>query len=225
MIELYIMENSFSNNPLISVVVPVYCHTADHAQFLKETLESVAGQSYRNFEVILVDDRSPIDITPIVTSITSLPRTKIITNAANMGHAESRNVGIRAAEGDLIAFLDHDDLWLPEKLASQVNCFADNPQAGLVFCDMEIFGAQANRLNIDQSLIPEKPSFYWFVCHGNFTISASAVLVKKNVMQEIGFFDSRYSTCDDFDAWLKVLMLYEIIHIPLELAKISSAQL
>jgi len=203
----------------ITVVIPVYCATGDHQRFLDEALRSVAAQTLRDFEVVIVDDVSPVDIVPLVESVEGLPRTRILRNACNIGHAESRNAGVRAAEGELIAFLDHDDIWLPNKLERQLEVIGANEDAALVFCDMEMFGSHANRLRIDQGIIPERPSFYWFVSHGNFTISASAVMVKRQAMLDIGLFDSRYSTCDDFDAWLKVLMNAPVVHIPEKLAR------
>lgn len=205
--------------PHISVVIPVYCHTQDHERFLEEALRSVGGQTFRDFEVIIVDDVSPIDIAPIIEAVDGLPETRILRNVINMGHAESRNIGIRAAQADLIAFLDHDDLWLPDKLKRQVDVLEFNEDAGMIFCDMELFGANENWLKIDQSIIPERPNFCWFVSHGNYTISASAVLARKRVLFDIGLFDSRYSTCDDFDAWLKILTVSPIVHIPEKLAK------
>lgn len=208
-----------SGKPLVSVVIPVYCHTQEHYQFLQETLQSVAAQNYRNFELVIVDDVSPINIIPLVESVDGLPETRILRNEVNLRQAESRNVGIRAARGELIAFLDHDDLWLPNKLSEQVAALKKNDDVAMVFCDMETFGPHADRLNIDQRIIPDKPGFYWFVSHGNFTISASAVMVKKWAMLDIGLFDSRYSTCDDFDAWLKILMHAPILHIPQKLAE------
>lgn len=204
--------------PKVTVVVPVYCSSAGHEEFLRETLRSVAAQTFRDFETIIVDDRSPIDIEPLVDSISDLPLVRVLRNESNIGHAESRNAGVRAAEGEFVAFLDHDDLWLPEKLERQMAAFDANPDAAIVFCEMTIFGPHADRLKMDQSIIPERPSFYWFVCHGNFTISASAILVRKQAMLDIGLFDSRYSTCDDFDAWLRILMSAPIVHLPEKLA-------
>jgi len=205
--------------PRVSVVIPVYCHTDDHERFLREALESVAGQSYRDFEVVVVDDVSPRGIAPIVDGIEGLSNVRVIRNDTNLGHAESRNVGVRAAGGELIAFLDHDDLWLPDKLDQQVGALDENTEVAMVFCDMEVFGPHADRLVIDQSIIPERPGFCWFVAHGNFTVSASAVLVRKQAMLDIGLFDRRYSTCDDFDAWLKILMRAPVLHIPRRSAK------
>jgi glycosyltransferase involved in cell wall biosynthesis len=208
-----------AQKPMVSVVVPVYCHTDEHESFLREALESVAAQTFKEFETIIVDDLSPRDIAPIVEGISGLENVCILRNIVNVGHAESRNVGVRAAQGDLIAFLDHDDLWMPDKLTRQIEALEANSDAAMVFCDMIVFGEHAGRLRIDQRIIPERPGFYWFVAHGNFTISASAVLIKKQAMLDIGLFDSRYSTCDDFDAWLKVLMKAPIAHIPESLAK------
>lgn len=207
------------STPCISVVVPVYCGTEDHRRFLTEALESVAAQTFRDFEVVIVDDVSPMDIVPIVEEVGNLPSIRILRNTINMGHAETRNAGVRAARADLIAFLDHDDIWLPEKLQRQADVLRANPDAAAVFCDVETFGPHKDRLSIDQSIIPERPGFYWFVAHGNFTITATAVLVKKQAMLDIGPFDSRYSTCDDFDAWLKILMTAPIVHMPEKLAR------
>jgi glycosyltransferase involved in cell wall biosynthesis len=213
------VEAPNGQSPAVTVVIPVYCHTEDHKAYLRETLQSVAAQTYRDFEVVIVDDVSPIEIGPIVESVEGLPTTRIIRNAENVRQAESRNIGVRHAEGELIAFLDHDDLWLPNKLQRQVDAIGANPDAAMVFCDVEIFGVPATWLKIDQRIIPDRPSFYWFVSHGNFTITASAVMVRKQAMLDIGGFDSRYSTCDDFDAWLKILMLAPVLHIPEVLAK------
>jgi glycosyltransferase involved in cell wall biosynthesis len=205
--------------PLISIVIPVYCHTLDHRTYFVEALQSVAVQTYRKMEVIIVDDTSPIDIRPLVARVEMLPEVKIFRNQQNIRHAESRNRGIRAARGELIAFLDHDDVWMPEKLASQLAVLKANEDAAMVFCEVEMIGPQAHRLNFDQGIIPERPDFYWFVTHANYVITLSSVLLRKQALLDIGLFDSRYSTMDDFDAWLKILMHAPIVHQPVKLTK------
>lgn len=202
----------------VSVIVPVYCASEQHEVFLAEALESVARQTFRDFEVIIVDDASPRDIRPILDKIPDLPKLRHIRNETNLGHAKSRNVGIEAASGRLLAFLDHDDLWAPQKLARQVEELDKAPEAGMIFSAVEVFGPHAHRFSINQSIIPPRPDFIWLINHGNYVITASAALVRRVVMVEIGLFDPRYSTCDDFDAWLKIVRIRPIIYLPETLA-------
>lgn len=190
-----------------------------HRRFLVEALGSVAAQTLSEIDLVIVDDASPIDIAPIVESIADLPRTRILRNAANVGHAESRNTGIRASEGELIAFLDHDDIWLPEKLERQFRVLHENPDAAMCFCDVEIVGSYPAGLYVDQRTIPERPSLRWFLTHNNSVITVSSVLARKQAMIDIGLFEFRYTSCDDYDAWIKILMRWPIVHLPETLAK------
>jgi glycosyltransferase involved in cell wall biosynthesis len=204
--------------PRVSVVIPVYCATPDHERMLRETLRSVAGQTYRDFNVVVVDDCSPIDPLALIGAIEGLPATKLVRNCTNLGHAMSRNLGVRMADGELVAFLDHDDLWHSEKLARQVEAIDRNPDAGMVFCDVEILGDHPEGLYIDQGTIPERPGLVWFVSRPNSIITVSSVLVRRQAMLDIGGFDDRYSTCDDFDAWIRILRRSPIVHLPETLA-------
>ncbi len=201
------------------MIIPVYCATIEQEAFLREALASVAAQTHRDFEVILVDDVSPRDIRPLVESTVGLSDVRIIRNATNQGHARSRNAGIEASQTELLAFLDHDDIWKADKLERQIQKLDASPDAAMVFCGVEIFGPCAGRLSIDQSKIPERPSVFWFCYHGNHVITATAALVRKSALIEIGMFDPRYSTSDDFDAWLKILELHPIIYMPDKLAR------
>lgn len=205
--------------PTVSIVVPVYCRTEAHKGFLVETLESAAAQTLKNIELVIVDDASPTDPVRAIESVRNLPLTRLLRNTVNLGHAESRNIGIRAAEGELIAFLDHDDLWLPEKLERQVRALQENPDAAMCYCNVEIIGSHPPNLYVDQRAIPDRPSIVWFLTHGNSVITASSALVRKQAMLDIGLFDTRYTSCDDYDAWIKILMRWPIVHLPETLAK------
>ncbi len=127
--------------PLVSVVIATY----NTGRYLPETLESVLAQTYPQREIIVVDDGSTDDtfarIEPYVSRIRYLRRT-------HGGQAAARNAALRVAKGDYIALLDADDLWLPEKLAVQVEVAARHPGSGLIACDGTRFGegVQAARL-------------------------------------------------------------------------------
>ena len=212
------MDNT-KNTPTVGVVIPVYCSSEEHEVYLKEALKSVACQSFKDYEVIIVDDCSPRDISPILERVDGIPALKVIRNETNQGHARSRNNGVLATDAEMVAFLDHDDLWSPEKLERQVEALRESPDADMVFCKVKVFGPHASRQRTDQSILPERPSFVWFFFHGNYVLTATAALVRRQALVDIGLFDPRYTTSDDFDAWLKILLRRrKIVYQPEELA-------
>ena len=119
-----------TTTPRVSVVIPTY----NYGHLLEQSLESVFAQTYKDYEVILVDDGSTDDTPGIAARYEGRIR---YFRKENGGPSSARNEGIRQARGPLIAFLDSDDLWLPHKLAVQT-AFADaHPEYGLVYCDMQ----------------------------------------------------------------------------------------
>lgn len=112
----------------VSVIIPAY----NAAQFLPETLESVLSQSHENREIIVVDDGSTDDTVEVIAPY--LQRIRLIQRD-HAGIGPTRNAGIDAAEGDYIAFIDADDLWLPDKLAVQLEVARRHPESGLIACD------------------------------------------------------------------------------------------
>lgn len=109
------MQNR-NSDPLVSIVAPMY----NLEEFIYETITSVLNQTYSNFELILVDDRSQDNTVNVVRNFDD-NRIKLILNEKNIGAGETRNIGIRESKGDFIAFLDADDLWYPEKLEKQIS--------------------------------------------------------------------------------------------------------
>ncbi len=192
--------------PALSVVLPVYCAGAENYEYLKETLSSIAGQKYRDFEAIVVDDSSPDDIPPLRDEVQPLlPSLRVLRNKTNMCHIFSRNMVTKAADGTYIAYMDHDDIWLPDSLGRRLQALMGAPDCDMCFCDVDIFGSGAHKMKVNQSKIPEFVDFVWFAARFNMTITSSAVIVKKSAMERIGGFDQKYSICDDFDAWLRIL--------------------
>lgn len=128
----------------VSIVLPTY----NRAYILPEALESVFQQTYRDFELIVVDDGSGDD-TPELLKKVSDTRLRVIRHPRNAGYAAALNTGVAAATGDLIAFEDSDDLWKPEKLEFEVNFLAGHPEVAGVFCDME--GVAGTRRTISRA--------------------------------------------------------------------------
>lgn len=121
-------------NPLISIIIPLY----NGERFIAQTLESVLAQTYRNIEVIVVDDASTDGGCDIVRRYDD-SRVKLILSETNFGGpARPRNIGIEASQGEFIAFVDADDVWKPHKLQTQLDFLMDNPDIDMLYSPAEI---------------------------------------------------------------------------------------
>ena len=109
--------------PLVSVIIPYF----NKKQYIKDAVNSVLNQTFKNFEVIIVyDDKNLIDYNYLTDEFKNIKNIKIFKNEKNIGAGLSRNFGIKKAKGEIIAFLDSDDLWLPTKLEDQLNFMQKN---------------------------------------------------------------------------------------------------
>lgn len=127
----------------ISIITPTY----NSQNFIKETVNSVINQTYKNWELIVIDDASNDNTIKIVNQfIKTNPNICLLQNKQNSGAAITRNRGIEAAKGDLIAFLDADDLWKPEKLEKQVAFMSAN-DCDVCFSSYDLMNEDGIRLN------------------------------------------------------------------------------
>ncbi|MDA7977764.1 MAG: glycosyltransferase [Pirellulales bacterium] len=183
--------------PLVSVVIPLY----NGARFIRETLKSVLAQAYSNIEIIVVDDGSTDGGANIVRSIA--PDAKVIAQE-NGGVSSARNRGILAATGELIAFLDSDDLWHSDFLSKMVMAARNHPEAGCFYSDFaymvegEVRGSRLNEL-------PARPEaqVYERLAAGNF-VHMSATLVRRSALAVSGLFDPAIKSAEDYDLWLRL---------------------
>lgn len=179
----------------VSVVIPSY----NRAWILQEALESVLAQTYRDYELIVVDDGSTDDTQHLLLQYSGRIRA---IRQANKGVSAARNAGIAAAAGDLIAFLDSDDAWLPAKLERQVVFFDTHPDA-LICQTEEIWVRNGRRVNPARK--HRKPSGMFFeksleMC----MVSPSAVMMRRGLIERVGRFDEALPACEDYDMWLRV---------------------
>ena len=182
-------------NPGVSVIIPAY----NRGWALRAAIDSVQAQTYRDYELIVVDDGSTDDTPEILDAYG--PDVTVIRQA-NAGVSAARNAGIREAKGALIAFLDSDDRWLPEKLSVQVDFFDARPDA-LICQTEEIWIRNGKRVNPKK--VHKKPSGRIFraslaLC----LVSPSAVMLRRSLFDEIGGFDESLPACEDYDLWLRI---------------------
>lgn len=181
--------------PFVSVIIPTF----NRGWILGEAVASVLNQDYAAFELIVVDDGSSDETAQILQRLPD--RIRVLTQK-NRGVSAARNRGVAAAAGDLIAFLDSDDLWLPGKLRFQVDFFRNNPQA-LVCQTEEIWVRKGVRVNPGKR--HRKPSGMIFrpslhLC----LVSPSAVMMRRRLFERVGLFDETLPACEDYDLWLRV---------------------
>lgn len=185
----------------ISVIIPTFNRCA----MLGKAVDSVLHQDYPDTEIIVVDDGSTDATREMLHSYGKRIR---IIRQENRGVSAARNRGIAAAEGELIAFLDSDDLWLPGKLKSQAAFFADRP--GAMICQTEEIwirkGVRVNpkKKHRKRSGMIFEPSLH--LC----LVSPSAVMMRRKLFAEVGLFDENLPACEDYDLWLRVSLRYPV---------------
>ena len=188
-------------NEKISVIIPVY----NRAATIRRAVDSVLSQTVKAYEIIVVDDGSTDETPQILNSYGDL--ISIITQE-NQGVSAARNRGINRAKGDWIALLDSDDEWLPKKLQYALEFIRLNPQIK-IFQTEEIWVRNGRRVN---------PKIKHKKLSGNIfkeslplcIISPSAVVLKKTLFNELGFFDEDLPVCEDYDLWLRITKRYAV---------------
>lgn len=202
-----------TQKPTVSVVIPAY----NAAEFLGEALDSVLAQTYQPLEVIVVDDGSEDDIQEVVGAYSG--KVTYIHKPHGGGCGGTRNVGIRAAKGEWIAFLDADDVWKPTLLDKLVKGAVETG-ADLVFSDWlklmngSVFGpTNLERNGIKARLHTLAPNrlllnpFELLLEVGCYVLPSSA-LIKRGALLEIGLFDESIYCTDDLDLWLRLSLRY-----------------
>lgn len=189
------------STPRVSVVIPAY----NAAAFIADTLETVASQTYRDFEVVVVDDGSKDDTKPVVDRF--LKEKKLAGRCirqANKKIAGARNTGIREAQGKYIALLDHDDAWFPEKLRTVMAEFDAHPDCHLV-CHNENITEQGRFLRLHRNGPWSQDMYARLLFKGN-ALSPSCVVVLREKILEIGGFreDAEFVTVEDYDLWMRL---------------------
>ena len=169
--------------------------------YIEETINSIINQSYQKFEIILIDDELSMESGEVLKKIKEKDeRIKIIKNKNNLGAGESRNVGIKLAQGEYIAFCDCDDLWKRDKLKDQL-IFMKNLDIDFSFTSYEVIienGKMIGHRDAAYSLTFEK-------LLSSCDIGLSTVICKKKLFDNKNYFFPKIKTKEDFVVWLKLL--------------------
>lgn len=198
-----------SARPTVSAVIA----TRNRTDVLPEALDSIFAQEGlgRQFdlEVVVVDDASSDNVAEVVARYSGV---RYIRLPVNQGQSAARNAGIRNSSGQYVAFLDDDDLWLPQKLALQVSALEAHPQAGLVYSQLVIV-VEGQRL-----LFPEGPapsgSLFRRLLFVNLCGNPGVPLVRRDALEKVGGFSEDVSGVEDYDLWLRLSYSVPFIYVP-----------
>jgi glycosyltransferase involved in cell wall biosynthesis len=187
--------SKIEKTPQVSVIIPTY----NRARIIEEAVDSVLAQDYKDFELIIVDDGSQDNTSEVLAPYGN---DASILFQKNKGVSAARNRGIAEASGKLIAFLDSDDLWLPQKLSAQVEFFDQRPEA--LICQTEEVWLR-NGIRVNPKHRHKKPSGMIFepslkLC----LVSPSAVMIRRDLLDRTGGFDETLPACEDYDLWLRI---------------------
>lgn len=191
---------------LVSVIIPTY----NGRRWIGRAIDSVLVQSYRIIEIIVVDDCSTDDTIDFIS--TQYPDVRVHRQNSNKGPSAARNAGIRIARGEFIAFLDSDDIWLPNKLEIQLNAVNKSDNWGI--CSTQRFKFRANQAVIYPKVKTENKKIiivdHLQLLKHNYVFTSS-VIVNRSALIESNGFDETLKRAEDWDLWLRISKKWKIL--------------
>ena len=180
--------------PLVSVIIPYF----KKKEYIKQTVDSVLKQTFQDFEIVIIyDDENLEDYEYLIENFKKNPNIKVIKNTKNLGVGISRNIGIKNSSGEFLAFLDADDLWLPNKLEEQIKYMKSN---NLIFSFSNYEKKFLKKRNIQ--VVCDKKKLSYNDLLKSCDIGLSTVILKKKIIKDELFPDIK--TQEDYVAWLKI---------------------
>lgn len=207
------MSNKF---PIVSVIITTY----NRPEYLKITLDSVVNQTYKYLEIIVVDDGSIGNENENICN--QFKNIRYVKNKNTKTPASGRNIGIKKANGEYIAFLDDDDIWIPNKIKIQIEILENNPDFGLVHSPCQIIDSDGN---LNSEIIGE--SFEWRNKHGDisltmlgkFGLMMPTPLIRKSVIEIVGLFNEKMKPAgEDTEFWCRCSFETKFFYYPLSLS-------
>ena len=196
-------------SPLVSVIITTF----NRSKYLEECLDSIVNQTYRNIEVLVIDDGSEHEISIVNKNLCSSYLKCIYFYKKNTGQPDSRNYGIQRSKGSYIAFCDDDDYWVIDKLEKQVNVLENNIEYGLVTGSIEYVNSDGTKTG---NLKTHKGHNHGYIFKDllikNRTDSITPLL-RREIFKKIGYFNTNFTIAEDWEFWRRVSYYYKFYFI------------
>jgi len=196
------------NSPEVSIVLPTF----NRLQFLRTAVDSVFAQTFPDWELIVADDGSQGETAAYLAELADLPRIKVLRLTHTGNVPAVRNAACREARGEYIAFLDSDDVWLPEKLALQLASLRARPERGWShtgFAAIEETGERLAGAHVRSWPATQGRALERVICM-DIVIAISSVIVTRRLLEQLGGFDDALLVCEDYDLWLRLAASSEL---------------
>lgn len=190
--------------PLVSIITPSY----NQGRFIRETIESVLSQDYENIEYIVVDGLSADESLDIIKEYAG--KLTLISEKDN-GQSDAINKGFKIAHGDIVAWLNSDDVYEPHSASRAVEEFLKNDKLGLVYGDGYIIDADSNKLKVFEYT---QEFDYWKLVNFWDYIMQPATFFRRETLQKVGYLDENLHYCMDWDLWIRLAAVSEVKYIP-----------
>src|SRR6185503_11618935 len=193
-------SNAKTEQPLVSVIIPAFMV----ADFIEETISSVLNQSVGNYEIIVINDGSP-DTNALERNMARFADKVSYIKQPNRGAGAARNAGLRLARAEFVAFLDGDDLWLPNFLEEQLTLIKSGGGFDMVYADAINLEGSTHSKTTNMDMNPsDGPVTMEALISGRCNVVTSSVVARRQAIIDIGLFDEVFPNSQDFDLWLRL---------------------
>ncbi|MBW8010755.1 MAG: glycosyltransferase [Chloroflexi bacterium] len=201
--------------PRLSIVIPTY----NRGHYIFECLQSIWDQGYQDYEILVVDDGSTDNTLEILQPLIENKKVKLL-HQTKSGAAAARNKGVINATGELIAFLDSDDIFYPSKLKKQAEYMDQHPSVMILHSNFNKFDDFGNDLGTKYTSFFSGHIYPEILLYWEMLMATSCVIVRADLFNEIGLFDEDLTSAEDLDLWARIARKYPIHHMPEILAGI-----
>lgn len=200
------------NSPLVSIIIPIY----NGSNYMREAVDSALAQTYKNIEVIVVNDGSADDTEKIAKSYGDKIR---YFSKENGGVASALNLGLKEMKGKYFSWLSHDDVYYSEKIEKQIKFLAELKNENVIlYSDYDSIDSKAQIIRtdkMDHEMLEAKPEYAIL----RSAVSGCTLLIPKKAFDEYGFFDEKLKCTQDYAKWFEMMKTYSFVHIPEVLIK------
>ena len=195
-------------SPEVSIVLPTF----NRLRHLRAAVDSVLAQTFSDWELIVADDGSEAETAAYLAALEDPPRIRVLRLRHTGNPGAVRNAALREARGEYVAFLDSDDVWLPQKLARQLASLRSHPQRAWSHTAFEVIDAAGERLGGAQTRSWPAGEGWILEClvRMEIVIAPASVIVRRQLLEQAGGFDIGQRACEDYDLWLRLARLSEI---------------